>query len=133
MLLTDMVTMLSILGFIPLLGPILQGVGGIVSSFTNLGAVKLQTASATTIAETQASVAIIQTTEDDILLRIVRDIMILPGAVWFALGGWDTIVAKNWPDYRFLVSEFPPQLAYYPYAVLVFLLGNIGVNAWKNR
>lgn len=119
--------------WIPLIGPILQGLSSIVGNFTNLDAVKYQTAAQTTIAETNASVQIIQATNDDILLRIIRDLMILPGAAWFFLGGWDTIVGKNWPEWRFLVSEFPPQLAYYPYAVLVFLLGNIGLNAWKNR
>lgn len=121
------------LSWIPLLGPILQGVSSIFSSWSNTEIAKLQTSSATTIAETNASVQIIQATNDDILLRIIRDFMLLPGAVWFFLGGWDTIVAKHWPELRFLVSEFPPQLAYYPYAVLVFLLGNIGVNAFKNR
>lgn len=119
--------------WIPLLGPIFQGVSSIIGNFTNLSAVKLQTAAQTTIAETNASVQIIQATHDDILLRIIRDLMILPGAAWFAIGGWDTIIAKHWPWLKFNVAEFPPQLQYYPYAVLVFLLGNIGVNAWKNR
>lgn len=121
------------LSWIPLLGPIFQGISSIIGNFTSLAAVKLQTGAQTEIAATQASVKIIEATNDDILLRIIRDLMILPGAAWFALGGWDTVIAYNWPWLKFHVSEFPPQLAYYPYAVLVFLLGNIGVNAWKNR
>jgi hypothetical protein len=49
------------------------------------------------------------------------------------IGSWDTIVAKRWPEWRFLVAEYPPAMDYLPYAVVVFLLGNIGLNMWNKR
>lgn len=112
--------------WLPLIGPILQGVASIFSGYFSEKA-------QISVAETQASAQIIHDTSDDILLRIIRDLMILPGAAWFALGGWDTIIAHSHPEWRIIVSEFPPQLAYYPYAVLVFLLGNIGLNMWNRK
>jgi hypothetical protein len=120
------------LGFIPLIGPILQGLSGIVSSFTSLAGVKLTTASQTTIAETQASAAIIASTNDDLGLRIMRDAACLPVVAWTALIGWDTIVANtSWNVYMWHVAPYPPSVEYIPYAVLVFLFGNIGLNMWK--
>lgn len=121
------------LGWIPFLGPIIQGISGIVTSITNLGAVKLQTASATTIAETNASVQIIQATNDDVCLRILRDALCLPVVVWTMLIGWDTIVVRGYPQWVFTVEKYPASVEYLPYAVIMFLLGNIGINAWKNR
>jgi hypothetical protein len=47
--------------------------------------------------------------------------------------GWDTIVVRHYPDLVFIVEKYPDSVAYLPYAVLIFLLGNIGINAWKSR
>lgn len=125
--------MLSALGFIPLFGPIIQGLASIFNGFTSMEAVKLQTASQTTIAETQASVQIIQATSNDIGIRIMRDALLLFPVVWSGLVGWDTIVAKHWPKLMWHTAEYPAALSYLPYAVMVFLLGNIGINSWKNK
>ena len=121
------------LSWIPLLGPIIQGVSSIFSSFTSMEAVKMQTAAQTTIAETNASVQILQTFHDDIALRIMRDAICLPIAVWALLMGWDTIVAKHWPWLMWHTAGFPASVEYIPYMVLVFLFGNIGLNMWKNK
>lgn len=96
-------------------------------------AVKLQTAAQTTIAETQASVQIIQATNDDICLRLLRDALCLPVVIWTMLIGWDTIMVRHYPGWVFTVEKYPPVVEYLPYAVIMFLLGNIGINAWKNR
>lgn len=121
------------LSWIPLLGPILQGLSSIVGSITNLGAVKLQTAAQTTIAETQASVQIIQATNDDIGIRILRDASLVMPVLWSMFMGWDTIVADRWPSLMWHTANYPTSVSYLPYAAMIFLLGNIGINAWKNR
>lgn len=121
------------LSWIPLLGPIIQGVASIFNGFTNLDAVKLQTAAQTTIAETNASVQIIQATHDDICLRIMRDALCLPVVVWTCIIGWDTIVVRHYPKWVFIVEKFPASVEYLPYAVIAFLLGNIGLNMWSRR
>lgn len=123
----------AILGWIPLLGPIIQGASSIVGSIANEKVVQMQTGAQVTIAETQAAVQIIQATNDDICIRILRDAICLIPVIWTMLIGWDTIVAVRYHDLMFHVAKYPPSLSYLPYAVMVFLLGNIGINAWKNR
>ena len=126
------------LSWIPLLGPIFQGISSLVGNFTNLAGVKLQTAAQTTIAETNASAQIIQATNDDILLRILRDAAILPVVVWSSLIGWDTIIGDPKQniiphDYMWHVASYPDSVQYLPYVVLVFLFGNIGLNMFNRK
>src|SRR6267154_5633477 len=118
------------LSWIPLLGPIIQGMTSIVTSLTNEKITQLNTSAATVIAETQASVQIIQATNDDICLRILRDALCLPVFAWTMLIGWDTIMVRTYPKWVFIVEKYPPSIEYLPYAVITFLLGNIGINAW---
>lgn len=119
--------------WIPLIGPIIQGVISIFtkSMDTKLGTLKVERSS--DIEEAKISAQIIQTTQDDIGLRLMRDAVCLPVVVWAMLGGWDTIVAIRYPWLMFHVEKFPESMAYYPYAVLVFLLGNIGINMWNRK
>lgn len=121
------------LSWIPLLGPILQGIGSIYTTFTSKEIAQIQANTTTTVAETQASVQIIQATQDDICLRILRDAAVLPVVVWVSLIGWDTIIAYRYPHMMFHVANYPASVSYLPYAVLIFLFGNIGINTWKNR
>lgn len=121
------------LSWIPLLGPIIQGVSSIFTGYFSVKTVALQTASATTIAETQASVQIIHDTSDDICIRILRDGICLFPVVWTAVVGWDTLMAYHYPKLMWHVPPYPPSLTYLPYAVMVFLLGNIGLNMWNRK
>lgn len=121
----------AILGWIPLLGPIIQGASSIVGSIANEKVVQMQTEAQVSIAETTASVQILQAFHDDIALRIMRDAICLPVVVWTCLMGWDTIVAKHWHNLMWHTAGFPITVAYIPYIVLVFLFGNIGLNMWK--
>lgn len=123
--------MLSFLSWIPLLGPILQGISGLITPFTNLDATKIKSAAHVDIAETQASVAIIQATNDDILLRILRDAFCLPAVIltWFVC--WDTLWALHDRTLMWKTAALPPSYSWYPTAVAVFLLGNIGLNMFN--
>jgi hypothetical protein len=121
------------LSWIPLLGPILQGlfniVGTVYSKFkdTQLG-MRVQE-----VEEAKVSAQIIHDTNDDICLRLMRDAAILPVTVWTMLIGWDTIIAQRFPEYMWHVAPYPDTVAYLPYVVLVFLFGNIGLNMWTRK
>jgi hypothetical protein len=121
------------LSWIPLVGPILQGLFNTASSIyskfkdTQLGMRNAE------VEEAKVSAQIIQTTNDDIGLRILRDMVCLPVVIWTMLIGWDTIVVRHNPDWVYIVEKYPPSVEYLPYAVLMFLLGNIGFNAWKRK
>ncbi len=121
------------LGWIPFIGPILQGLFNTVSSIygkfkdTQLGMRQ------TEVEEAKVSAQIIHDTNDDLGIRILRDAVCLPVVAWTMIIGWDTIVVHHYPDLVFIVEKYPDSVAYLPYAVLTFLLGNIGINAWKRR
>lgn len=117
------------LSWIPLIGPIIQG---IVSIFTKVEDTKLGMRTAE-VDEAKVSAQIIQTNSTNIGLRIITDMICAPVAVWTMLIGWDTIVAKHWPYLMWHTADYPPSVSYLPYAVLMFLLGNIGINSWNRR
>lgn len=121
------------LAFLPIIGPIIQG---IVSIFTTQKQTEVQVLQAEVgreVDEAKVSAQIIHDTQDDIGLRLMRDLVCFPVVVWSTLIGWDTIVAMRWPEYQFHVATYPDSVGYLPYAVLVFLLGNIGINMWGRK
>jgi hypothetical protein len=121
------------LSWIPLLGPILQGLFSTASSiYSTFKSTEVEQIKAD-VETAKISADIIKTTNDDIALRIMRDGLCLGPVVWTMIGSWDTIIAKHWPEWRFLVAEYPPAMSYLPYAVVVFLLGNIGLNMWNRK
>lgn len=127
----------AILGFLPIIGPIIQGlfstVSGIYSKWqdTKLGTLTVQRQQDTE--EAKVSAQIIHDTQDSIGLRLMRDLVCFPVVVWSTLIGWDTIVAIRYHDLMFHVEKYPDSVSYIPYAVMVFLLGNIGINMWSRR
>ncbi len=125
------------LSWIPIIGPILQGLlGPIATMFGKFFDSKVAITQATLgaeVEETKVSAQIIKDTADDIGIRLMRDVVCLPVVVWSGLIGWDTIVAYRFPQYMWHVANYPMSVAYLPYAVLIFLLGNVGFNAWKRK
>jgi hypothetical protein len=122
------------LSWIPLLGPIIQGIISIFTKWQDVKLDTLKTNRSSDIEEAKVSAQIIQTTQDDIGLRIMRDLVCFPIVVWVALVSWDTIVALHYPDWMFHVAGFDRTSApYLPYAVITFLLGNIGINMWNRK
>lgn len=121
------------LSWIPLIGPIIQGIVSIFTKKMDTDVQKLAINRNSDVEEAKVSAQIIESTKDDIGLRLMRDAVCLPVVVWAALIGWDTIVAIRWNWLQFHVESFPPSVEYLPYAVIVFLLGNIGINTWKRK
>jgi hypothetical protein len=115
--------------WIPLLGPILQGISSIFQGYFSTK----QTEIKATVDTERVAAQIIRSTNDDILLRILRDAAILPVVVWTMLIGWNTIVVHNFPHWVFTVERYPPSVEYLPYMILVFLFGNIGLNMWRSK
>lgn len=121
------------LAWIPLLGPILQGLFSTAS--TIYGKFK-DTQVAMRTADTEdakVGAQIIANTNDDISLRIIRDTALVPPVVWSSIIGWDTIVAKRYPDWMFHVANYPDAVQYIPYGAFAFLFGVLGMNIWKRK
>lgn len=126
--------MLSFLGWIPVLGPILQGLFGFAGKFLGTKVAIHQTDATRDVEEARVSAQIIHDTNNDITIRLLRDCVLFFPVVWSMLIGWDTIIAKtSWKVYMWHVADYPPDVAYIPYAAMVFLLGNIGINMWNRK
>lgn len=126
------------LSWIPILGPIIQGIVSIFTTKMNTDLQVLQTNRTNDVEEAKVAATIIQTTQDDIGLRLMRDLVIFPVVIWTMLLSYDTIIAETtWLDHDkwmwHLASFDKTGAPYLPYAVIVFLLGNIGINMWSRK
>lgn len=121
------------LSWIPLVGPIIQGIVSIFTKYQDTTLGKYKVDGTIDVEAMKASAQIIHDTQDDIGLRLLRDAVCLPVVIWTMFIGWDTIIIMHNPDWTFPVAKYPQSVAYLPYAVIMFLLGNIGINAWKRR
>ncbi len=122
------------LSWIPIIGPIIQGIVSIFAKSQDTKLAVLKTNRSSDLEEAKVSAQIIQSTSDDIGLRFMRDAMCFPIVVWTTLVSWDTIVALRYPEWMFHVAGFDKtSVPYLPYAVIVFLLGNIGINMWNRK
>jgi hypothetical protein len=126
------------LAFLPIIGPIIQGIVSIFTKAMDTKVAVLKTERTGDLGEAQVSEQIIHDTQDDIGLRLMRDLLCFPTVVWACLIGWDTIIADPKQSviphsWMFHVANYPDTVGYLPYAVVVFLLGNIGLNIWKRK
>lgn len=118
------------LALIPLLGPVIQGV---ISPIIGLFGKYFDDKTQVTLSETQASTQIIQAEKDDWGVRLARDIVMWPWCLWLGGYGWDTFVALHWPWLKIGIADVPTEVAFIPYAVMIFLFGNIGLNMWNKH
>ena len=114
------------LGWLPIIGPIIDGVFSIFRKQQDITLERIK--QDTDVIKTQ--VQLVSDIKDDIGVRLARDLIMFPVAVWSAIATWDTIVAMRYPELKFVVASFPPgPLEYLPLAVLTFLFGM----AWMKR
>jgi len=127
--------MISILSWIPMIGPIIEGVISVFNKKMDTEVINRQTDADVKKAEIVASTQALIAFKDDINVRITRDIILFPVAVWTALIVWDKIVDIRYPWLVWGVSPLTEAsgLAYLPYAVMVFLFGMAGMNSWKRK
>lgn len=122
------------LAWLPIIGPVVQGVVSIFTKKMDTELEKTRITRTSDAEEAKVSAEIIKATQDDIGLRLMRDLICFPIVVWSALVSWDTIVALSYPELMFHVAGFDKtSVPYLPYAVITFLLGNIGINMWSRK
>jgi hypothetical protein len=123
----------ALLGWIPIIGPIISGVLDLGKRYLDFKVIKYKVDGTVDIEAMKVSADIIDSTKDDIGVRLARDIMIFPVAIWTALLSWDTIWAEHDRDWMWHVAPFPPSVAYLPLAVVGFLLGAVGMTIWRRK
>lgn len=119
--------------WIPLIGPIIQGIVSMFTSFQNTTLGKYKVDGSVDIETIKASSAIIESTKDDIGIRILRDMLLLPPIVHAGIVGWDTIIVWEYPQWFYKLPPYPPSLSYLPLACFTFLLGNMAINVWRRK
>lgn len=121
------------LSWIPLLGPILQGlfstVGTVYGKYKDTEVAK-RTADT---ADAQIGAHVIENNSQYLSIRIMTDAALIMPVAWSFLIGWDTIVAKRYPEWMFHVADYPQNVQYIPYGAFAFLFGVLGMNIWKRK
>lgn len=116
-------------GWIPIIGPIIDGIVTIFTKKFDLDAVKYKTDGEVDIEKVKAQTHIVEAFKDQIDIRFARDILIYPPIIWTGLIVYAKIIERHYPEWVWAVNPLPESIAWLPYAVMVFLLGN----AWINK
>lgn len=124
---------LALLAWIPIIGPIISGIADLARRYFTFKSIKYAVDGTVDVQAMKVSADIIDSTKDDIGVRLARDIMIFPVSIWTALLSWDTIVAIPHPDWKWGIAPFPPGTEYLPLAVVGFLLGAVGMTIWRRK
>jgi hypothetical protein len=113
----------AILGFIPILGPLIQGVSSIFSSVYSEKAVAVKADADVTIAGWKSANDLTIAFQNNTAVNIARDIVMYPGALWCGLYIW----GRTWDIYApwlvIPVKTLDGPMAYLPFALLTFFFG----------
>lgn len=123
--------MLSFLGWIPVLGPIFDGIVSMFAKWqdTTLGLAKTKADVDKT--EIQASTQTLSDFRDDIGVRLARDLVMFPVSLWVALIVYAKTIELEHPTWVWSVSPLPDSLSFLPYAVLTFLFGVTAMKMYR--
>lgn len=122
---------LGLLSFIPLLGPIIDGIVSIWTKAKDTEVAKYKVDGEVHSVEVQASTQTTIAFKDDIGVRFCRDLVMLPGSIWCALYLWDKIVAHHYPTLVYDVAPLDGPLAVLPVALLTFYFGMAAISPWR--
>lgn len=120
-------------GLIPIIGPIFKMITGIFGKYEDTQLGKYTVDGKVDVAAMQASASIVAATEDDVGIRLARDLLLFPIIIWTDLIVWDKTVVLEYPNWVFSVADLPASIAYLPYAVFTFLLGAVGMTIWNRK
>lgn len=111
--------------WIPILGPIIDGIVSIFSKWQDTALGKYKVDGTVDVEAIKASTQITRDFRDDIGVRITRDIIMFPVAIWIGFISWNNIVCFYYPNLVWTVARYPAGsgLEFLPYAVLTFLFG----------
>lgn len=112
-------------GWIPIVGPIIDGIVSIFAKWQDTSLGKYQVDGTVDVEAIKASAQIISDTKNDIGIRLARDLIMFPVALWMGFVTWNNIILFKFPSLVWTVARYPKDsgLEYLPYAVLSFLFG----------
>lgn len=113
----------ALLGFIPILGPLIQGISSIFSSVYSEKAVAVKTDAEVTIASWHAANDLTVAFQNSVSVRIARDMIMFPGSLWCGLYIWGRTWDIYAPSLVIPVKTLDGPMAYLPFALLTFFFG----------
>lgn len=118
------------LSWLPILGPIIEGTFSFLNKKEDATIKKTEVDGEVRQTEVVSSVKTLEVFKDDITVRLARDIIMFPVAIYTAVATWDYFIVLRYPELVWGVKRIPPEsgLEYLIYAVLVFLFGNLYLN-----
>lgn len=123
--------MLGLLGWIPIVGPIIDGVVSIFNKRSDVSLAKYKVDGQTNSELIQSNTQILLAFVNDIPVRIARDIIMFPGATWCGLFIWDKIVEIRYPEWVWGVRPLTAPMDILPLALLTFFFGLSALNILK--
>lgn len=118
-------------GWIPIIGPIIDGIVSIFSKYQDTELGKYTIDGKVDVEAMEASTQIAIALNNDVGIRLARDLIMFPVALWTALISWDNIIKNIQPDWFIRVEAYPTSVEYLPYAVITFLFGATAMILWK--
>lgn len=114
------------LGFLPIIGPIISGLFGTIGKYQEVQLAKIKDDSERIAMQQQLTMK----ARDNARTALLTDLAATPVVVWMMLGTWDTIVAESFlHDWMWHVAKFPSgPLEYLPHAVMALLFGMAYIN-----
>lgn len=123
--------MLSLLGWLPIVGPIIDGIVSIFNKRQDVSLAKYKVDGQVDTQILQSSTQVTLASQDYISVRIARDIIMYPGSIWCGLYLWDKIVAHKYPWLVWDVAPLDGPLALLPMALLTFFFGMAAMGIWR--
>jgi hypothetical protein len=124
--------MLSLLGWLPIVGPIIDGIVAVVKGRQDTGVKHAQIEAGVTVEAMKDANQLTLGFMNDIAVRISRDIIMFPGSVYCGTYIWDRWIEIRYPDLVWGVKSLQGPMEYLPYALLTFFFGSAYLY-WKRK
>lgn len=122
----------AIASMLPIFGPIVDGVVSIYKQKTNTEVTKIKLDNEMTVEGMQASNQLVTLFASDVIVRVCRDIIMVPGSIYCGTIIWDRYMALRYPGLVWGVLPLQGAMEYLPYALLTFFFGSAFLY-WKRK
>lgn len=122
----------SIASIIPILGPIFDGVVSIYKQKTNTDVTKIKMENEMVVQGMQSSNQLVTLFANDVMVKVCRDIIMVPGSIYCGTIIWDRFMAIRHPELVWGVLGLQGAMEYLPYALLTFFFGSAFLY-WKRK
>lgn len=123
--------MLSLLGWLPVIGPIIDGIVSIFNKKQDTDLGKYQVDGQVNTQVIKSSTEITLAAMAQIPVRLARDLIMFPGSAWCGLYIWDKIMAFHYPKLVWKVAPLDGQMTILPMALLTFFFGVTALGIFK--